>query len=59
MPDKIYLIRFKDPEVISLRVVAATVETHGEHLAFLTADGRLAALVLAEIIEEWFELSSA
>jgi hypothetical protein len=42
--------------VLSLRVIAATVETHGQHLAFLRADGRLAALVLAEIVEEWFEL---
>jgi hypothetical protein len=54
MPDKTYLIRFKEPNVVSLRVIAATAELHGEHLAFLRADGRLAALVLAEIVEEWF-----
>jgi hypothetical protein len=45
---KTYLIKFIEPGVVSLRVIAATVETHGEHLAFLRADGRLAALVLAE-----------
>jgi hypothetical protein len=56
MPDKTYLIKFKEPDVVSLRVIAATVETHGEHLAFLRADGRLAALVLAEIVKEWSEL---
>jgi hypothetical protein len=56
MPDKTYFIRFKERDVASLRVIAATVETQGEHLAFLRADGRLAALVLAEIVEEWFEL---
>jgi hypothetical protein len=58
MPDKTYVIRFKEPDAVSLRVVAASVETHGEHLAFLRADGRLAALVLAEIVGEWFELLS-
>jgi hypothetical protein len=58
MADKTYFIRFKEPDVVSLRVVAATVETYGEHLAFLRADGGLAALVLAEIVEEWFEVSA-
>jgi hypothetical protein len=58
MPDKTYLIKFKEPDAGSLRVIAATVERHGEHLAFLRSDGRLAALVLAEIVEEWFELSA-
>jgi hypothetical protein len=56
MTDKTYFIRFKQRDVTSLRVIAATVETYGEHLAFLRADGRLAALVLAEIVEEWFEV---
>jgi hypothetical protein len=37
-------------------VIAATVETYGDHLAFLRADGRLAALILADIVEEWFEV---
>ena len=55
MPDRTYLIRLKEPEVVSLRVIAATVETYGDHLAFLRADGRLAALILADIVEEWFE----
>jgi hypothetical protein len=58
MPDKTYLIRFKEPDAVSLRVIAASVENHGEHFAFLGADGRLAALVLAEVVEEWFDLSA-
>jgi hypothetical protein len=58
MPDKTYLIRFKEPYAVSLRVVAANVETHGEHLAFLRSDGKLAALVVAEVIAEWFEISA-
>jgi hypothetical protein len=58
MPDKTYVIRFKEPDAVSLRVVAASVETHGEHIAFLRADALLAALVLAEIVGERFELLS-
>jgi hypothetical protein len=56
MSDKTYLIRFKEPDAISHRVIAASVETHGEHLVFLRSDGKLAALVLAEIIREWIEV---
>jgi hypothetical protein len=55
MLDKTYLIRFKEPDAVSLGVTAARVENHGEHLAFLRSDGRLAALILAEIVEEWLE----
>jgi hypothetical protein len=56
MPDKTYVIRFKERDVAPLRVIAATVETHEEHLAFVRDDARLAALVLAEIVEGWFEV---
>jgi hypothetical protein len=55
MPDETYFIRFKEPGFVSIRTIAATVETYGEHLAFLRADGRFADLILAEIFEEWFE----
>jgi hypothetical protein len=58
MPDKTHLVRFKEPDVVSRRVMAATVETHGEHLAFLRSDGRIAALALAEIVDEWFEVQA-
>jgi hypothetical protein len=58
MPDKTYLIRFNEGDIVPLRVIAATVETYGDHLAFLRADGRLAALILADIVEEWFEVSA-
>jgi hypothetical protein len=56
MLEKIYLIKFKEPDVPSLRVIAARVETHGEHLVFLKSDGKVAALLLAEVIAEWFEV---
>jgi hypothetical protein len=58
MPDKTYLIKFKEPDAVSLRVIAASVEIHGEHIAFLRSDGKLAALVLAEIVEEWFAIEA-
>jgi hypothetical protein len=58
MPDKTYSIKFKEPDAVSLLVIAVSVETHGEHLAFLRSDGRLAALVVADFIAEWFEISA-
>jgi hypothetical protein len=56
MPDKTYLIRFNEADIVPLSVIAQRVETYGDHLAFLRADGRLAALILADIVEEWFEV---
>jgi hypothetical protein len=56
MSDKTYLVRFKKTDIASLRVTAATIETHGEHLIFLKSDGKLVALFLAEIVEDWVEL---
>jgi hypothetical protein len=34
------------------------VEFYGEHLAFLNAEGKLAALFLMEIVESWNEIGS-
>jgi hypothetical protein len=36
-------------------VIASSAEIHGEHLAFLKADGRLAALFVLEIVKSWAE----
>jgi hypothetical protein len=55
MPDKLYLIRFKASELTFHAVVAARAEIHGEHLLFLRSDGKLAALFLLEIVENWSE----
>jgi hypothetical protein len=55
MSDKLYLIRFKASELICHAVIAARAEIHGEHLVFLRSEGRLAALFLMEIIENWSE----
>jgi hypothetical protein len=39
-------------------VIAETIEVHGEHLAFLKADGSLAALFVLEIVESWYEVKA-
>jgi hypothetical protein len=61
MPDKLYLIRFKGPDVSFHAVIAARAEIHGEHLVFLRSDGNLGALLLLDIVESWseFELYDA
>ena len=59
MSDKAYLIRFKRPELSTQSVTAARVEMHGEHIALLDSEGKLAALFLREVVESWSELPSA
>jgi hypothetical protein len=61
MSDKLYLIRFKASELTFHAVIAARAEIQGEHLVFLRSDGKLAALFLLEIVENWseFELYNA
>jgi hypothetical protein len=56
MPDKNYLVRFKESNLASQLVRAATVEIHGEHLVFLLSGGELSALFLLEIVKDWEEL---
>ena len=48
MPDKTYLVKFKNPELPPQLVRAATIEIHGEHLVFCRVDGGIAALFLVE-----------
>jgi hypothetical protein len=55
-PEKIFLVTFKPSEWKTQLVKADRVEVEGEHLAFLTAEGQLAALYLREIVESWSEL---
>jgi hypothetical protein len=52
---KTYLVRFKRPDMPTRLVIASSAEIHGEHLAFLQADGRLAALFVLEIVKSWAE----
>ena len=53
MVDLTYIVALKPPSQAVQQVVAATVEVHGEHLVFLNADDKLAALFLMEIVQSW------
>jgi hypothetical protein len=53
MVDRTYLVALKLPDQPLRQVVAATVEVHGEQLAFVTAEGKLAALFLLDIVQSW------
>jgi hypothetical protein len=54
MPNKTFLVRLRSDAIQYVR--AATVEIHGDHLAFLTANGKLAALFKFSIVESWTEI---
>ena len=57
MPNKTFLVRLRSKAILEVR--AATVEIHGEHLSFLTAKGKLAALFLLDLVESWNEIAPA
>jgi hypothetical protein len=54
MPNKTFLVRLRSNAF--QHVKADTVELHGEHLAFLTEKGKLAALFLLDVVESWNEI---
>jgi hypothetical protein len=56
MRDRTYLVRFKESDLASQLVRAASVEIHGEHLVFLRSSGELSALFLVEIVKDWSEI---
>jgi hypothetical protein len=56
MAEKIYLIRFKPPNLETATVVAARAEIQGEHLVLLNSDGELAALFMLDVVESWSEV---
>jgi hypothetical protein len=56
MPDKTYLVRFKESDMHTQLARAASVEIHGDHLVFLRSDGELSALFLLEIVKDWSEV---
>jgi hypothetical protein len=58
MADTAYLVRLKRADLPPELVMARTIEVHGEHLAFLKADGSLAALFVLEIVESWYEVKA-
>jgi hypothetical protein len=53
MADRTYLVALKPPYIPLQHVVAATIEVHGEHLVFLAANGKLAALFLLDVVQSW------
>ena len=54
MPNKTYLVKLRTHAIQEVR--ASKVEMHGEHLVFLTAKGKLAALFLLDVVESWNEI---
>ena len=58
MADTAYLVRFNRADLPPELVIAERIEVHGEHLAFLKADGSLAALFVLEIVESWYEVKA-
>ena len=56
MPDKTWVIRFKQSDLVTEFVTASSAEIRGEHLVFLRADGSLAALAVMESVESWSEV---
>jgi hypothetical protein len=56
MPEKTYLVRFKESDIDPQLVRADRAEIYGEHLAFLRSDGELSALFLFEIVKDWSEI---
>jgi hypothetical protein len=56
MPDKNYLVRFKESDLVTQLVRASSVEIHGAHLVFLRATGELSALFLFENVKDWSEI---
>jgi hypothetical protein len=57
MPNKTILVRLKVSRVAFQHVRAVRAEIRGEHLAFIDAKGRLAALFLMEAVESWHEIT--
>jgi hypothetical protein len=53
MLDKKYIVRFKPPQLGVQVIVASSAEIHGDHIALLSSNGKLAALLLMEIVESW------
>jgi hypothetical protein len=50
---KMYVVLFTEPALGFRVVIAGSYRIEGEHLIFLTEDGRLSALFLLEIVKRW------
>ncbi len=56
MVNQTYLVALKLSQDVQ-HVVAATIEVHGEHLVFLNAERKLAALFPMKIVQSWSVLN--
>ena len=56
MPDKRYLLKLKPPGLSFRSLVATTAEIHGDHLALVNSDGKLAALFVLDAVDCWLEI---
>lgn len=54
MADKTFLIKLANDSIQHVR--AARMEVHGQHMVFLTAGEKLAAIFLIESVKSWNEL---
>jgi hypothetical protein len=55
MPDKRFLLKLKPPGLSFRSIVATTAEIHGDHLALVNSEGKLAALFVLDVVDCWFE----
>ncbi len=55
MPNKTFLVRLRSDTHQHVR--ANKVEVHGNHLVFLTAEGKLAGVFLLDLVESWNEIA--
>jgi hypothetical protein len=53
MANQTYLVTLKPPSRATQHVVASTGGVRGDHLVFLDAQGKLAAMFLPELVESW------
>ena len=56
MADKLFIVRFKPPDLQPQSFRAERAEFQGEHLVLLTSTGALVAMFLSEIVESWSEI---
>jgi hypothetical protein len=59
MAYKTYVLRLKPPQREVYLVTAERAEAQGEHLLFLSSEGKLLVLILFEILESWTETGHA
>ena len=56
MPEKTYLVRFKNPAISTQPLVAYRAEIQGDHIVMFDANGKLVALFWMTIVESWSEI---